>query len=185
MPTHTCTYRHEEAAQYRATSHDHLRILGFDVKIGSTALTIGAFVVFAVFPFWSATWATGRVELPTAVRVLLVVAMVAAIALRYRAMRELGAFFSRTLNVRVGQRIVRTGPFRYLRHPGYAANMLLYFSAALAIGQNWVGLAITVVSFALIWSMRISREESMMLLVFKDEYAAYASDTARIIPFVL
>ena len=185
MPTHTCTYRHEEAAQYRATSHDHLRILGFDVKIGSTALTIGAFVVFAVFPFWSATWTTGRVALPTAVRVLLVVAMVAAIALRYRAMRELGAFFSRTLNVRVGQRIVRTGPFRYLRHPGYAANMLLYFSAALAIGQNWVGLAITVVSFALIWSMRISREESMMLLVFKDEYAANASDTARIIPFVL
>ena len=173
------------AAKFATSAHDKLTVGGIAVPIGSTALTMAAFVVFAVLPLYGATWTIGRVPLPPAVRVALLGAMVLAIGLRYWAMRELGDFFSRTLNVVQGQRVVQTGPFRFVRHPGYAANMLLYWAASVAVAQNVLLLALTVSVFAMIWGLRISREEAMMLRVFPAEYSDYARRTARIIPFLV
>jgi len=159
-------------------------VCGVALPSGSSALTVSAFVFFAFFPFWTRTWAIGHVDVPTAVRVALLGVELAAAALRYRSMKELGDFFSRTLTTQSDQRVIRTGPYRYVRHPGYAANMLLYWSAGMAIGENVLGLALTVAIFYAIWSIRILREETMMLRTFPKEYGEYAKVTARLVPYV-
>ena len=46
--------------------------------------------------------------------------MVAGLLLRIWAALTLGRFYTRTLRVSSDQTVVRTGPYRFLRHPGYA-----------------------------------------------------------------
>lgn len=41
-----------------------------------------------------------------------------AVALRFIAMRELRDFFSRTLTVRSDQKVIESGPYAWIRHPG-------------------------------------------------------------------
>jgi protein-S-isoprenylcysteine O-methyltransferase Ste14 len=43
------------------------------------------------------------------------------LALRAWSMHTLGAYYSRTLRSATGQGVVDTGPYRLVRHPGYAA----------------------------------------------------------------
>jgi len=184
LPCMRLQARKSKAAKMGETKHDQLKLCGVALPSGSSALTIFAFVFFAVFPFWTRTWAIGHVDVPTAVRVALLGVELAAAALRYRSMKELGDYFSRTLTTQSDQHVIRTGPYRYVRHPGYAANMLLYWSAGVAIGENVLGLALTVAIFYAIWSIRILREEAMMLRTFPKEYGEYSKVTARLVPYV-
>lgn len=61
-----------------------------------------------------------------------VVLMVASLPVGFWAVRGLGASYTRTLRVREGQVLVTTGPYRLVRHPGYAAGISRWIGAALA-----------------------------------------------------
>jgi protein-S-isoprenylcysteine O-methyltransferase Ste14 len=78
--------------------------------------------------------------------------------------------------------LVTHGPYRYWRHPIYAA--ILYFAwAALACHPHLVaagGAGLITLGLAL----RMAMEESMLRRVYPD-YAAYAARTRRVIPFVV
>jgi protein-S-isoprenylcysteine O-methyltransferase Ste14 len=77
--------------------------------------------------------------------------------------------------------LVRSGPYKYFRHPIYAA--ILYFL--------WAGIAAhrspaTVVAGLLATAMtalRIMAEEKLIVVTY-PEYVEYARTTARVIPFV-
>src|SRR5229473_3604426 len=51
---------------------------------------------------------------------------VLGLLLRWWANRVLGAFYTRTLRVVENQSIVRAGPYRWIRHPGYLGSILLW-----------------------------------------------------------
>ena len=63
----------------------------------------------------------------------------AGLGLRAWSMRTLGQSYSRTLRVGHGQRVVDRGPYRFLRHPGYAGSLLI-----------WTGFALTSRSIAVV-----------------------------------
>ena len=48
-----------------------------------------------------------------------------------------------------GQRVVTTGPYRYVRHPMYACSLLFFPATALLLG-SWLGLLLSLVLMALI-----------------------------------
>jgi len=77
--------------------------------------------------------------------------------------------------------LVVTGPYRYLRHPIYAAICLFTWPAAIAHG-SWVavGLAALLTAGAIV---RMLCEESLLVVQY-PEYPAYAAATKRMIPFV-
>jgi protein-S-isoprenylcysteine O-methyltransferase Ste14 len=78
--------------------------------------------------------------------------------------------------------LVTTGPYRWLRHPIYAA--ILYFTWSTAIDHR-SSPAIAAASLITIGAvLRMLAEETLLIRTY-PEYAGYKARTARVIPFVL
>ena len=127
--------------------------------------------------------ACGKIALPDWVTWLGVALMVAGIALRVWANRVLGAYYTRTLRIQSGQRVVRAGPYRLIRHPGYAGALLMWLGAVLAT-RNWITLLVVGVSVTAVYLYRIATEERMLASALGGDYRAYMADTKRVIPWV-
>lgn len=101
---------------------------------------------------------------------------------RWWANRVLGEFYTRTLKVTEHQSIVRTGPYRWIRHPGYLGSILIWTGAA-AASANWITLLIVLMAMLLVYIYRIETEEKMLLST-QAEYAQYREQTWRLIPLL-
>ena len=83
-----------------------------------------------------------------------------------------------------GQQMVSKGPYRWIRHPIYAA-FLLIIGSSLPITANGLLGALWIAMTALSVSDRIRIEEDLMLAQFGEEYRAYMHKTGRLLPRIL
>jgi protein-S-isoprenylcysteine O-methyltransferase Ste14 len=104
-------------------------------------------------------------------------------ALRSWAILSLGRYFRREVTIEPGQRIVRRGPYRSLRHPSYAGLFLIFAGFGLAFG-SWVGAAVVLAIVFAGLLPRIRVEERALAKAFGTDYTDYANSTARVIPGV-
>ena len=106
--------------------------------------------------------------------------MLTSIPLLYWVHYSLGIFFSARLVLQNNHQIVRTGPYKWVRHPMYSVGFLYLIGAGLLSGSNWV-LIIPTGCFALLVAMRIHDEEAM-LERNSPEYKMYKKETGRFLP---
>jgi protein-S-isoprenylcysteine O-methyltransferase Ste14 len=109
--------------------------------------------------------------------------MVGGIALRYGAGKTLGVFYTRTLRVQPDQHIATDGPYRIIRHPGYAGTLLLWVGALCATA-NWPAIVVATPAVVGAHIYRIHYEEAMLVEKFGEQYETYRAHTWRLIPFV-
>jgi protein-S-isoprenylcysteine O-methyltransferase len=109
--------------------------------------------------------------------------MVGGIALRAWSNRVLGEFYTRTLRTVEEQRLVREGPYRVLRHPGYLGCLLMWAGAGLATA-NWLAVVLIVSVTVAAYGFRIGAEERMLLGAFGGEYEQYRRGTWKLVPFL-
>jgi protein-S-isoprenylcysteine O-methyltransferase Ste14 len=88
--------------------------------------------------------------------------------------------FHATANTTKGE-LVTTGPYRWLRHPIYAA--VIYFSFASIIAYPFMDTIVAVILIIVGLFIRMILEEKSLLLTY-DNYAEYSKRVKRIIPFV-
>ena len=112
-----------------------------------------------------------------------VLLVIAGIGVRYWSAGILGASYTRTLRTSAGQTIQRAGPYQYVRHPGYAGSVLMWIGVALSTG-DWVGVLVIIPVIVMAYVRRIQAEDAMLIARFGPEYAAYARDVRRLVPFV-
>jgi protein-S-isoprenylcysteine O-methyltransferase Ste14 len=106
-----------------------------------------------------------------------------SLLLFYRTHRDLGRFWSVTLEIRQAHGLVTTGVYRYVRHPMYSAFFLWAIAQALLL-PNWVAGLAGLVGFGTLFAFRVAGEERMMEATFGDAYRAYAARTRRVFPGV-
>ena len=95
----------------------------------------------------------------------------------------LGRYFTFTVMTSTDQPVVTTGPYRYVRHPGYTGVVLVVVGAGVVTG-NWVGLAAWTLLVSLPLVYRIHVEESALLSALGETYRSYATSRKRLIPLV-
>jgi protein-S-isoprenylcysteine O-methyltransferase Ste14 len=81
--------------------------------------------------------------------------------------------------------LVTWGPYRYWRHPIYAAVLLFLWAGVLSHGSDRIAILIAIVG-TLMTVVRIASEERLLRAEFTgdDGYDAYARRTKRLVPFV-
>ena len=113
--------------------------------------------------------------------VLGVVLLAAGLGFSVWARRHLGRNWSAQVVVKEGHSLVRTGPYRYVRHPIYTGILLAFLGTVVTIGE-WRGvlaLLCALVSFA----VKSRLEEARMRETF-PEYREYERETAALVPGV-
>jgi len=102
--------------------------------------------------------------------------------LQAAAMWALHGLYTSRLGVQPGHRVVKSGPYRLVRHPGYLGAIFCLTGMGLALSSLMaIGLSILFIP-VLLW--RMGREEEMLLTEFGEEYRAYTRKTKRLIPLV-
>lgn len=89
--------------------------------------------------------------------------------------------WSAAVEIKQGQALIRSGLYRYVRHPIYSGILLALLGSAIAI-DRWRALLGFILIFASLWLK--SRHEEKGLRQILPDYSAYASETAALIPFL-
>lgn len=112
-----------------------------------------------------------------------VVVLMAANWLFWKSHRDLGGNWSPTLEIRESHRLITTGIYQRIRHPMYLSIWLLVMAQALLL-PNYVAGFTGLVPFALLYFLRIGREEQMMKDEFGEQYEQYMQKSGRLLPRV-
>jgi protein-S-isoprenylcysteine O-methyltransferase len=107
--------------------------------------------------------------------------LVGGLVLRAWSMAILGTKYSRSLQVMKRQELVTAGPYRLIRHPGYAGSLLVWIGYALGAGSWAAAILIGLVLGGAYW-YRIAAEERMLGAEFGAPYRMYQQRTWRLIP---
>lgn len=109
--------------------------------------------------------------------------MLAGLGLRVWAAATLGSHYSRTLLVATDRKVVSSGPYARIRHPGYLGSILLW-SGFGVLSSNLVVVSLFPIMFMAIYLYRISVEERMLDQEFGDDYAKYRQRTRKLVPLL-
>jgi protein-S-isoprenylcysteine O-methyltransferase Ste14 len=96
------------------------------------------------------------------------------------ARRHLGSNWSGAITIKFEHRLIRSGPYRVLRHPIYTAMLGMYAGTSIVSGQLNALVAVAVVTFAYWRKIRI--EEANLHEAFGAEYESYRRKTWALVP---
>jgi protein-S-isoprenylcysteine O-methyltransferase Ste14 len=111
-------------------------------------------------------------------------AMVIGITVRCWALSALGRHFSNRIRTTADQEIVRSGPYRLVRHPAYTGFLLIFLGFPLVM-LSGLGFLVFLVLLASAVGYRIRIEEEALVARFGAPYEVYRKSTWRLIPYVV
>lgn len=94
--------------------------------------------------------------------------------------KALGSNWSPILEIRKGHTLVTDSPYRFIRHPMYAAIFLIGIGVLL-LSANWIVALSYMMPTASLYLVCVSDEEEMMIGQFGDEYRPFMTRTGRLI----
>ena len=74
--------------------------------------------------------------------------------------------------------LIKDGPYRYSRNPGYLALTLLYLGVVFLVESVWAGVLLIPVLVVMTYAV-IKKEEAHLESVFGEEYRQYKSQVRR------
>lgn len=104
------------------------------------------------------------------------------IALRMWSVCELGEYYTFNLGIRKDHKLITTGPYTYLVHPGQIGHLLVVISGIFFCGPSIILNLVVLVPFCAMFCKAIVDEEKMMTAHFAAEYQLFVNSRNRFIP---
>jgi protein-S-isoprenylcysteine O-methyltransferase Ste14 len=144
------------------------------------AVSIGGFVIPLVYVF-TPLFAFADYLIPLWVGVLGVVLLVLGDWIFWKSHKDLGRNWSPRLELRENHRLVTAGIYQRIRHPMYLSIWLLVIAQAMIL-PNYIAGFSALVPFALLYFVRVGKEEQMMREEFGSGYEEHLRKTGRLLP---
>jgi protein-S-isoprenylcysteine O-methyltransferase Ste14 len=123
----------------------------------------------------------GAIPNPQWMRPAALALMIAGLVLRWTAVISLGKSFSSNVAIHSTQTVLKTGLYRWMRHPSYTGLIMIFVAVGLHT-RNWISFVIVVVPTTAALLYRIHVEEIALRGHFGEEYVEYSRQTKRLIP---
>ena len=150
-------------------------------KEQSLVMKLSGLMFIAGFVVAGLDFRFGWLPIPKAVSVAAAVVFIIGYALYAEVLRE-NAYLSRTIRVEENQKVIDSGLYGIVRHPMYAATLLLFLSIPLVLGS--VIAFIIFLAYPFIIAKRIRNEEKLLEKELTG-YKEYKSKVKfRLIPFI-
>jgi len=146
-----------------------LRLLYLSISAGYfLAFTTASFKIGRIY-HWNALFLTG-----------LLLALV-GLVIRIGSIKTLRHYFTYSVSKIAHQELVTTGFYRYIRHPGYLGQLLIFLGLGTSL-SNWISILCLMVPVLIAYLYRINVEEEFMVLHMGSEYTRYQERTKKLIP---
>ncbi len=109
-----------------------------------------------------------------------VVVMASGVAIAIWARFHLGANWSGVVTLKQGHELIRTGPYRSIRHPIYTGILLAFVGNVVELGQVRGLLALTVIWLS--FYLKARREESFLVQEFGPRFDEHTQHTGMFLP---
>lgn len=98
------------------------------------------------------------------------------------ARRTLAEFWSGTLTLKEGHRLVQSGPYAWVRHPVYAGTLLAVLGRVITLDTlaGWLGFVLALVAYV----RKMRREEALLAGHFGKEYEIYSDQVKALVPWL-
>ncbi|SYZ73440.1 Isoprenylcysteine carboxyl methyltransferase [Candidatus Zixiibacteriota bacterium] len=107
--------------------------------------------------------------------------ILAGLVIRWVSIITLGKYFTVNVNISAGHTIIKSGIYKYVRHPSYSGSLLSFLGLGIYF-SNWASLVVIFIPITASFIYRIKIEEKALKIKFGREYEEYSSKTARLVP---
>ncbi len=104
----------------------------------------------------------------------------AGIGVAFWARRHLGTNWSGTVTLKEGHELIRTGPYRFIRHPIYTGILLALLGTAITFGEVRALLAVAIAWLS--FYIKACREESFLTQEFGPGFDEHKRHTGMFLP---
>jgi len=95
----------------------------------------------------------------------------------------LGKYYLPSIGTVEDHKIVKDGIYKYIRHPGYLGEILIFFGLGF-VTYSLLGILGAFVVSLMVYFGKVVPEEKYMLEKFGKEYEEYMKETFRFIPYI-
>lgn len=95
---------------------------------------------------------------------------------------HLGRNWSGVVTLKADHKLIRTGPYRYVRHPIYTGLLIAAMGSAMVANTLEAVFGVGLVLVAFLIKMR--HEERLLTQEFGDDYRAFKSEVSALVPYV-
>lgn len=109
--------------------------------------------------------------------------IILGLMLRVYSILTLKQYFTYSVAKVENQKIIETGLYKFVRHPGYLGQLIIFTGISTSL-SNWLSLLAMLIPITLGYLYRIKVEESFMIEQLGEDYLHYQERTDRIIPMI-
>ncbi len=147
--------------------------------VGFSSIVLGIFIGFTA-KFMNLRWLYSPDYFISSVGLLLIVI---GEVIRWSAVLTLKKYFTVDVKILDDHKLIRSGPFKYVRHPSYLGLLIAVLGLGITM-VNWLSTIVIFVPHLIVILLRINEEETALEERFGCEYQDYQKQTKRLIPAV-
>jgi protein-S-isoprenylcysteine O-methyltransferase Ste14 len=164
---------YKKAGQFRTIMYQIDKPLLFLLSIGLLLMPL----LWIFTPFLAAY----HIPLPLWARSIGIILSMVSLIYFWQIHKTLGINWSPTLEIRQGHELIKDGPYKNIRHPMYAQIWMWSIAQVFIVSNSIAGFS-GITAWAILYFIRVPKEEKMMKDYFGEEYISYMKQTGRILP---